>query len=111
MGKISFSKSIKKTKTGGRKIRKTFKKKQHGGSDISSFGGQVDNNTQIQSQSNPSSNMGGRPPLGKSVRNGIINLFGIIKNKISKKLFSKIEQHGGKKRTKTFKKIRSKKNK
>ena len=49
------------------------------------------------------SNVGGKPSLGKRFRNGISNLFGIIKNKLSRKLFSNIQQQGGRKIKKTLK--------
>ena len=106
MKKSKNNKNIKNKKTGGRKNNKTIKKIQLGGSEFPSY---INSNIQ-QSQPQPQesqikslSNVGGKPSLGKRFRNGISNLFGIIKNKLSRKLFSNIQQQGGRKIKKTLK--------
>ncbi len=105
MKKSKNIKNIKNKKTGGRKNNKTIKKTQRGGSDFPSY---INSNMPQQqpqhSQIKSLTNVGGKPSLGKRFRNGISNLFGIIKNKLSRKIFSNIEQHGGRKLKKTLKK-------
>ena len=104
MKKSKNNKNIKNKKTGGRKNNKTIKKIQRGGSEFPSYiNSNIPQSQPQESQIKSLSNVGGKPSLGKRFRNGISNLFGIIKNKLSRKLFSNIQQQGGRKIKKTLK--------